>query len=317
MYKKIYTSLIILGSGPAGYTAAIYASRANIDTILITGPLLGGQLIYTNEIENWPGEPNHISGLDLMNRMLSHVKKFPVKIIQDTIKKVEYHKKPFKMWGEKNQYISKSIIIATGASPKYLNILSEKKYLGKGVSTCAICDGFFYKNQSVAIVGGGNTAIEEAMYLSKIAKEVHLIHRKNTFKADKILLNRIFQKEKYKNINFYYNFIVHDIIGNLNGVTEVKIKNIINNLISSIKVFGIFIAIGQTPNSEIFKKYLKIEQNYISINQKNQKFCTETNIHGIFSAGDVSDPVYQQAITASASGCMAAIDVEKYLNNHV
>lgn len=313
--KNVHTSLIILGAGPAGYTAAIYAARANIKTTLITGPNPGGQLTNTDEIENWPGNPEKITGIELMNRMLQHVKNFPINIITDTIKKVNFKKNPFLLVGEDAYYSSKSVIIATGATPRYLNISSEKKYIGKGISTCSICDGFFYKNKIIAIIGGGNTAIEEAMYLSKIVKKVYLIHRGNTFTADKILLKRISNKNQYKNIKFYFNCVTEEILGDQNGVNGINIKNKLNNTNIVLDVVGIFLAIGHIPNTKIFSNELEIKNNYLIIDKKTMHFHTKTSINGIFAAGDVSDFIYKQAITAAASGCMAALDAEKYLNS--
>ncbi|MGI4816541.1 MAG: thioredoxin-disulfide reductase [Janthinobacterium lividum] len=316
--KNKHAQLIIIGSGPAGYTAAIYSARSNIDTILITGPQPGGQLIQTNEIENWPGDYNHINGITLMNRMLLHVKKFSVNIIHDTIKSVNFKKNPFKLLGEEYSYTSYAIIIATGSHTKLLNINSENLYMGKGVSTCAVCDGFFYKNKLVAVVGGGNSALEETIYLSNIAKTVYLIHRRNQFRADKILINRLYDKiKKRNNIIIFFNSIITDILGNDISINKIKICSNIDNTIKYLNVSGLFIAIGHIPNSQIFSKYIDIQSNYVKINYNKNYMKTQTNIPGIFSAGDVSDSIYKQAITAAASGCMAAIDAEKYLNNNL
>lgn len=316
--SKIYTTLLIIGTGPAGYTAAIYAARANINTIIITGPQPGGQLLNTNSIENWPGDYKNLNGSNLMNRMLKHVKKFPINILHDIIKHVDFKKNPFFIKGEKNIYISDSVIIATGASPRYLNIPTEKLYIGRGVSTCAVCDGFFYKNKSVAIIGGGNTALEEALYLSNIAKLVYIIHRRKKFTADKILIQRLKEKIKINKIVTYMSYTVDEILGDNSGVTGIKINSVINKKIFNvIKVFGIFIAIGYIPNSKIFLKYIDTCNNFIKTNIKNNyhNFHTQTNIPGIFAAGDVTDHIYRQAITAASSGCMAAMDAERYINN--
>lgn len=314
--EKKNAQLIIIGSGPAGYTAAIYSARSNLDVILITGPKPGGQLIQTNEIENWPGDYNLLSGIQLMDRMLTHVKKFSIQIIDDIIMSVNFNKYPFEMYGENNRYFSKSIIIATGSSTKFLNIPAETFYMGKGVSTCAICDGFFYKNQNVAIVGGGNSALEETIYLSNIANIVHLIHRRDQFRADPILINRLSNiiKQK-KNIIIHFNSTIEDILGNNQVVNKIKIYSQKNKKFQIIKISGLFIAIGHIPNSKIFSDFINLENNYIKIGYNNCSMKTQTNISGIFASGDVSDSTYKQAITAAASGCMAAIDAEKYLNN--
>nr|WP_075433846.1 thioredoxin-disulfide reductase [Buchnera aphidicola] len=314
--KKQFSQLVIIGSGPAGYTAAIYAARSNINTILITGPQPGGQLIKTNDIENWPGDYKQISGITLMERMLHHVKKFSIKIIDDIITSVNFKNNPFEINGATTQYFSKAIIIATGSSTKLLNIPSESVYMGKGVSTCAVCDGFFYKNQPVAVVGGGNSALEETIYLSNICKKVYLIHRRQQFRADKVLINRLYEKIKTnKNIIIYFNSRVAQIVGNHIDMNGIKIYSEIDKKFKLINVSGLFVAIGHIPNSMIFSKFIDINNNYVKINYNNQVFKTQTNIPGIFAAGDVSDPIYRQAITAAASGCMAAIDAEKYLNN--
>ncbi|VAX76561.1 thioredoxin-disulfide reductase [Buchnera aphidicola] len=311
-----YSQLIIIGSGPAGYTAAIYAARSNIDTILVTGPERGGQLIKTNEIENWPGDYDNLSGINLMNRMFNHVKKFSINIIDDIIISVNFENRPFKINGEKYQYFCQAVIIATGSSTRLLNIPAENIYMGKGVSTCAVCDGFFYKDKHVAIVGGGNTAIEETIYLSNISRIVYLIHRRNKFRADKILISRLYEKiKKNKNIVILFNTIVLDILGNNDEMKSIKIYSKENEKTKIINISGLFIAIGHTPNSIIFSKFIDIKNNYVKINYDNNSIKTQTNIPGIFAAGDVSDHIYRQAITASASGCMAAIDAEKYLNN--
>lgn len=315
--SKIYVSLIIIGAGPAGYTAAIYAARANLKTILVTGPEPGGQLLNSNEIENWPADYINISGINLMNRMLKHVQKFPVDIIHDTIINVDFIKQPFVLLGEKNHYYANSVIIATGASPRYLNLPSEKLYKDRGgISTCAVCDGFFYKNKSVAVVGGGNSALEEAIFLSNIAKKVYIIHRKKQFTADNILIERVMETVKQKKIFLYMSSTVHEILGNNLGVTGVRIKSLLKQEII-LNIFGVFIAIGHIPNSNIFLNQIETKENFIKTNINNTKhqFQTQTSRPGIFAAGDVTDHIYRQAITAAASGCMAAIDAEKYIRN--
>jgi thioredoxin reductase (NADPH) len=312
--KIIRNKIIILGSGPAGYTAAIYACRANLKPILITGITPGGQLTTTNEIENWPGDSNKLSGLELMNRMDRHAKKFNTKVIFDVIQKVEFNNRPFILFGEENKYITDSVIIATGAYAKYLGLDAEKKYLGKGVSSCATCDGMLYKNKEVAVIGGGNTAIEESLYLSNIASKIHLIHRKNTFKAEKILIHRLNKKILSKKIIFYSNSTLKNIFGNKDCINEIQIQNQ-NKKYLNIKISGLFIAIGHNPNTEIFNSQIKMKNGYIEIQKILQNNSTQTNIPGVFAAGDAVDSHYRQAITAAATGCMAALDAAKYLEN--
>ncbi|BFI91033.1 thioredoxin-disulfide reductase [Enterobacterales bacterium endosymbiont of Anomoneura mori] len=314
MLKTKHNKLIIIGSGPAGYTAAIYSARANLKPLLITGLEIGGQLTTTEKIENWPGNKNNLTGKKLMERMKKHAEKFNTNIIFDYIKDTNLKNNPFILFGEYYKYSCDSLIIATGATAKYLNIPSETNFKGKGVSTCATCDGFIYKNKTVVVVGGGNTAIEETLYLSNIAKKVYLIHRSEKFKAEKILINRLKEKQKKKNIFIYTNYIVEEIYGNKTGVTGIIIKNIKNKILKNFLVDGIFIAIGHKPNTDIFKNQLNLINGFIKV--KNTEFNkTQTNISGIFAAGDVMDQYYRQAITSAATGCMAAIDAEKYLEN--
>lgn len=312
-HKKI----IILGSGPAGYTAAIYSSRANLNPLLITGTNKGGQLINTNEIENWPGDFKKITGYELMERMHKHAIKFQTEIVSDNIISVEFKKRPFFLLGENHQYTCDAVIIATGANPRYLGLDSENKFKGKGVSTCAVCDGFFYKNKEVAVVGGGNTAIEETLYLSNFVKKVHLIHRRNSFKAEKILIDRLFKIINTKKVVLYLNSTVKEILGNNEGVTHLIVKNksFIEKKEIKIAISGLFIAIGYIPNTDIFSNQLEMKDGYIKVNKGTHGDYTQTNISGIFAAGDVIDHVYRQAITSSASGCMAALDSERYLNS--
>ncbi|AWH90476.1 thioredoxin-disulfide reductase [Buchnera aphidicola (Melanaphis sacchari)] len=310
-----HNKIIILGSGPAGYTAAIYAARANLNPILITGINKGGQLINTNEIENWPGDFDKITGINFMDRMHKHAVKFKAKIISDTIISVDFHKKPFFLLSENNQYTSDSVIIATGANPRYLGLKSEDEFKGRGVSTCAVCDGFFYKNKEVAVVGGGNTAIEETLYLSNFVKKVYLIHRREIFKAEKILIDRLLKALKTKKIILYLNCTIKKILGNQTGVTHLIIQK--KDIQEKIKISlsGLFVAIGHTPNTDIFIKQLEMQDGYIKIQRAMHGNYTQTSIPGIFAAGDVTDHVYRQAITSSASGCMAALDSERYLSN--
>lgn len=312
-----HSKIIILGSGPAGYTAAIYASRANLNPSLITGINKGGQLMNTNEVENWPGDFNKISGSELMNRMYQHAIQLNTNIISDNITVVDFKKKPFYLRGENNTYTADSIIIATGANPRYLGLKSENFFKGKGVSTCAVCDGFFYKEKEVAVVGGGNTAIEETLYLSNIVKKVHLIHRGINFSAEQILINRLIKKIKTKKIITYLNSTITNILGNSCGVTSVSIeqKDSKQNKELKIKVSGLFVAIGYVPNTNIFIDQLKMKDGYIEVIRDTHGNYTQTSIPGVFAAGDVIDHVYRQAITSSASGCMAALDSERYLNS--
>lgn len=316
--KKIinHQKLIILGSGPAGYTAAIYASRANLYPMLITGLEQGGQLMSTVDVENWPGDIN-LTGPELMKRMLQHVKKFNIHIVYDQISEVNFRKKPFFLESTSNIYTTDSLIIATGATAKYLGLPSEEKFKGMGVSACATCDGYFFKNKTVAVVGGGNTAIEETLYLSNIAKKVHLIHRRENFRAEKILFSRIIKKiETEKNIFLHKNCVVKEIFGNNTGVTGVDIYNNSNRKNKIINIDGIFIAIGHTPNTKIFSHQLELSNNYITVYPDIDGNFTQTSVPGIFAAGDVMDHIYRQAITSAAAGCMAAIDAEKYLEQY-
>lgn len=312
-HKKI----IILGSGPAGYTAAIYASRANLKPLLITGINQGGQLMKTNNIENWPGDIKNISGSELMDRMHKHALKFQSEIIFDNIISVELKNKPFFLLGENHTYTCDALIIATGANPRYLGLKSEEQFKGKGVSTCAVCDGFFYKNKEVAVVGGGNTAIEETLFLSNFAKTIHLIHRKSIFKAEKILIDKLLKIVKTKKVILYLNSSVKNILGNEQGVTHLFIQNENSEEKKKTKIIvsGIFIAIGYVPNTNIFVNQLEMNNGYIKVKKGEHEGYTQTNIEGIFAAGDVIDHVYRQAITSSASGCMAALDSERYLNS--
>ncbi|QCI23317.1 thioredoxin-disulfide reductase [Buchnera aphidicola (Melaphis rhois)] len=312
-----HQKLIIIGSGPAGYTAAIYAARANLSPVLFTGINPGGQLINTSTIENWPGNFPVITGTDLMNKMHKHAKLFNTTIVPEEIIKVRFNQIPFLLISDTHKkYTSDAVVIATGATAKSLGLPSEKKFMGRGVSSCAICDGFFYKNKNVAIVGGGNSAIEEALYLSNIAKEVHLIHRRENLRAEKILISRLLKKVKENSIIFHKNSIVHKILGDKTGVTGINIIST-NNMLEknyNINVSGVFIAIGHTPNTKIFLNQIKMKNDYITIKSGINGNYTQTSIPGIFAAGDVIDHVYKQAITASSSGCMAALDAEKYLD---
>ncbi|HMI77111.1 MAG TPA: thioredoxin-disulfide reductase [Buchnera sp. (in: enterobacteria)] len=310
--------LIIIGSGPAGYTASIYAARANLFPTLITGMNIGGQLMNTDVIENWPGDYNNLKGPELMHRMYMHAKKLNIEIISDTIIKTNLINKSLSLTTESGlQYTTDALIIATGASARYLGLPSEKKFKGLGVSACAICDGFFYKNKIVAVVGGGNTAIEEALYLSNIATLVHVIHRQEKFRAEKILINRLLKKVQEKKIILHNNYIVKEILGDHSGVTGITVSSVINHTkIHKINIAGIFIAIGHEPNTNIFKNQLDMKNGYITVNCGNHGCFTQTSINGVFAAGDVIDHVYRQAITSAATGCMAALDAERYLDKN-
>ena len=304
--------LIILGSGPAGYTSAIYAARANLEPTLITGLEVGGQLTTTTEVENWPGDFQDLQGPDLMIRMKKHAEKYEVKIINDYVKEVDFSQSPLELIGQRDSYTTKSLIIATGASAKYLGLESEKKFLGKGVSACATCDGFFYKDQEVAVIGGGNTAVEEALYLSNICSKVHLIHRRDEFRAEKILQHRMFNKVKEGKISLVLNSNLKEVLGG-QVVDGIKIENN-DGKESVIKLEGVFIAIGHKPNTDIFENQLEMKDGYIVTKSGFDHGATSTSVPGVFAAGDVADYTYRQAITSAGFGCMAALDAEKYLS---
>ena len=306
--------LIILGSGPAGYTASIYAARANLNPTLITGIEKGGQLMTTTDVENWPADYAGVLGPDLMERFNKHAVAFNTNVINDHISKVTLNQSPFLLSGDSKDYTCDSLIISTGASAKYLGLPSEKKFLGKGVSACATCDGFFFKNKPVCVVGGGNTAVEEALYLSNIASLVTVIHRRNKFRAEPILIDRLMHRVKEKKIEIIWNSTLEEIIGDQKGVNSIKI-NTINNKNETIRVDGVFIAIGHSPNTNIFEGQLAMENGYIKTIGGFDKDSTKTNIEGVFAAGDVQDFTYRQAITSAASGCMAALDAQRYLES--
>ena len=303
-------NLIILGSGPAGYSAGIYAARAGLDPVLITGLEIGGQLTTTTEVENWPGDAHGLMGPDLMERMKTHAETFGVKIINDHIDEVSLSSKPFLLKGN-NEYLANSLIIATGASALYLGLDSEQKYLGRGVSACATCDGFFYKDKEVCVIGGGNTAAEEALYLSNICSKVHLVHRRDKLRAEQILQDRIFEKEKEGKIEISWNSELKEVLGDENLVT-----GIILDSGKEIKLEGVFIAIGHKPNTDIFNNQLDMKNGYITINSGLNGNATQTSVEGVFASGDVADSVYRQAVTSAGSGCMAALDAQKYLEEN-
>lgn len=307
--------LIILGSGPAGYSAAVYAARANLNPVIITGLQVGGQLTTTTEVDNWPGDAHGLTGNGLMERMKSHAERFGTKLIYDSITQVDLHNRPFTLVGDKGVYTCDALIIATGATAQYLGLESEQKFMGQGVSACATCDGFFYKNQKVAVVGGGNTAVEEALYLSNIASEVTLIHRRDTLRAEKILQDQLFEKVKDGNIKIEWNHQIKEVVGDDMGVTGVMIESTQDGSIKQLDIMGLFVAIGRKPNTKLFDGQLNMQDGYIVVNSGLNGNATATNINGVFAAGDVADHTYRQAITSAGTGCMAALDAEKYLDS--
>ncbi|WP_100640791.1 thioredoxin-disulfide reductase [Alteromonas facilis] len=309
-----HVRLLILGSGPAGYSAAVYAARANLNPVLLTGIQQGGQLTTTTEVENWPGDPEGLTGPDLMVRMQKHAEKFDTEIIFDHINKTDLSKRPFTLEGDNGIYTCDALIIATGASARYLGLPSEQAFMGKGVSACATCDGFFYRNQKVAVVGGGNTAVEEALYLSNIASEVHVIHRRDSFRSEKILADRLLDKAKNGNVVLHLDRTLDEVVGDNMGVTGINIKSTKDNSVESLDITGLFIAIGHSPNTGIFDGQLEMKDGYIVVNSGLNGNATQTSVEGVFAAGDVSDHIYRQAITSAGTGCMAALDAEKYLD---
>lgn len=311
--EKKHNKLIILGSGPAGYTAAVYASRANLKPVVITGIAQGGQLMTTTDVDNWPADADGVLGPELMDRFQKHAERFGAELIFDHIHTVKLDKRPFTLLGDQAEYTCDALIIATGASAKYLGIPSEEAFAGKGVSACATCDGFFYKGQDVAVIGGGNTAVEEALYLSNIAKTVTLVHRRNQLKAEAILVDRLLEKEKNGNINIIWDHTLDEIVGDTSGVTGARIKSTKNNQESTLSVAGVFIAIGHSPNTDIFKAQVDMVSGYITTQSGLEGNATQTSISGVFAAGDVQDHVYRQAVTSAGTGCMAALDAERFL----
>ena len=309
-----HTPLIILGSGPAGYTAAVYAARANLKPVLITGMAQGGQLMTTTEVDNWPADADGVQGPELMARFEAHARRFETEIIFDQIHTTKLTEKPFTLIGDTGTYTCDALIIATGASAQYLGLPSEEKFAGKGVSACATCDGFFYRNKSVAVVGGGNTAIEEALYLANIASHVTLIHRREKFRAEKIMQDKLFEKEKAGKITILYNSALDEILGDDSGVTGLRVKNLQTSAMQNVDVFVVFIAIGHKPNTDIFAGQLAMEGGYIITEAGRQGNATQTSIPGVFAAGDVQDHIYRQACTSAGTGCMAALDAERYLD---
>ena len=305
--------LIIMGSGPAGYTAALYAARANLDPVVITGMEQGGQLTTTTDVDNWPGDVEGLQGPDLMERMKQHVERFDTRVIFDHIGAVDLKKRPFKLQGESRNYSCDALIIATGASARYLGLPSESEYLGKGVSACATCDGFFYRGKPVAVIGGGNTAVEEALYLANICSHVTVVHRRDALRAEKILQKRLFDLENEGKVTMAWDHVLEEVLGDDMGVTGVRIRNAKSGETRDLDVDGAFIAIGHDPNSGIFKGQLEMKNGYVKISSGLEGGATETSVPGVFAAGDISDQVYRQAVTSAGFGCMAALDAEKFL----
>ena len=312
-----HCDLLILGSGPAGYTAAVYAARANLKPVLVTGIQQGGQLTTTTEVENWPGDAEGLTGPALMERMKEHAEKFETEMVFDHINEVDLSQRPFRLKGDSQEYTCNALIISTGASAKYLGLDSEEAFKGRGVSACATCDGFFYRNQKVAVIGGGNTAVEEALYLSNIASEVHLVHRRDSFRAEKILVKCLMDKVTSGNIVLHTDRTLDEVLGDDMGVTGMRIKDTQSDSVETLDVMGVFIAIGHQPNTQIFNGQLNMKDDYILVKSGLEGNATQTSIPGVFAAGDVMDHNYRQAITSSGAGCMAALDAERYLDGLV
>ncbi|WP_213909218.1 thioredoxin-disulfide reductase [Stutzerimonas nitrititolerans] len=314
MSEVKHSRLIILGSGPAGYTAAVYAARANLKPLMITGIQPGGQLTTTTEVDNWPGDVEGLTGPALMERMQKHAERFDTEVVFDHIHTAELQQRPFILKGDSATYSCDALIIATGASAQYLGLPSEDAFAGRGVSACATCDGFFYRNQSVAVIGGGNTAVEEALYLSNIAKEVHLVHRRDKLRSEKILQDKIMDKATNGNIRLHWNHTLEEVLGDASGVTGVRLKDTLSGEEQKLELSGVFIAIGHKPNTDLFQGQLEMKDGYLKIRGGSEGDATSTSIPGVFAAGDVADHVYRQAITSAGAGCMAALDAEKYLD---
>ncbi|WP_075181600.1 thioredoxin-disulfide reductase [Pantoea sp. 1.19] len=312
-----HSKLLILGSGPAGYTAAVYAARANLNPVLVTGLEKGGQLTTTTDVENWPGDPDELTGPLLMERMHAHAVKFNTEIVFDHIHSVDLQQRPFRLSGDSETYTCDALIIATGASARYLGLPSEEAFKGRGVSACATCDGFFYRNQQVAVVGGGNTAVEEALYLANIASVVHLVHRRDSFRAEKILIDRLMAKVDSGNIVLHTRRTLDEVLGDEMGVTGVRLRSTEDDSLQDLALTGVFIAIGHSPNTAIFDGQLALENGYIKVQSGLQGNATQTSIPGVFAAGDVMDHTYRQAITSAGTGCMAALDAERFLDGLV
>ncbi len=310
-----HSPLLILGSGPAGYTAAVYAARANLKPVLVTGVAQGGQLMTTTEVDNWPADAEGVQGPELMARFEQHARRFDTEIIFDHIHTVQLQQKPFTLIGDSGTYTCDALIIATGASAQYLGLPSEEAFMGKGVSACATCDGFFYRNKPVAVVGGGNTAVEEALYLANIASHVTLIHRREKFKAEKIMVDKLYQKVEEGKISLMLDSVLDEVLGDATGVTGLKVKQVKSGAVQQVDVPGVFIAIGHKPNTDIFAGQLEMDNGYLVTQSGRHGNATQTSIPGVFAAGDVQDQIYKQAITSAATGCQAALDAERYLDN--
>ncbi len=310
-----HSRLLILGSGPAGYTAAVYAARANLSPVVITGLAQGGQLMTTTDVDNWPADAMGVQGPELMERFQKHAERFNTEIIFDHIHTVSLSDKPITMIGDQGTYTCDALIIATGASAQYLGLPSEEAFMGKGVSACATCDGFFYKGEDVAVIGGGNTAVEEALYLSNIARQVTLVHRRETFRSEKILIDKLMERVKNGNVKLELNCVLEEVLGDNSGVTGMRIKNTQDNSTKDLELHGVFIAIGHKPNTDIFQGQLEMKNGYIITHGGNEGNATATSIPGVFAAGDVQDHIYRQAVTSASTGCMAALDAEKYLDD--
>ena len=306
--------LLILGSGPAGWTAAVYAARANLKPVLITGMQQGGQLMTTTEVDNWPGDAHGLMGPDLMNRMQAHAERFDTEVIFDHIHTVDLAQRPFKLIGDNGEYTADALVIATGATAKYLGLESEEAFKGRGVSACATCDGFFYRDQDVVVVGGGNTAVEEALYLSNIARKVYLVHRRDNLRAEKIMQDKLFAKVQAGKIELVWHHAIDEVLGNEAGVTGVRVKSVLDGSTRDITAHGLFVAIGHTPNTSLFEGQLAMKNGYITIRTGLEGEATTTSVPGVFAAGDVADQVYRQAITSAGFGCMAALDAERFLD---
>jgi len=315
MPRPRHFKLLIIGSGPAGYTAAIYAARANLNPAIITGLEQGGQLTTTTDVDNWPGDVVGLQGPELMDRMLKHVERYKTEVIFDHIRTANLSQQPFTLTGDLETYTCDALIVATGASAKYLGLPSEEAYKGKGVSACATCDGFFFKGKKVAVIGGGNTAAEEALYLSNIASEVILVHRRDALRSEKILQDQLFEKERNGNVTIMWNHILDEVLGDNTGVTGIRIKSTLDTSTQSIDLSGVFIAVGHTPNTALFESQIDMNGGYIKVKSGMHGNATATSIPGVFAAGDVMDHVYRQAVTSAGSGCMAALDAEKYLDS--
>jgi thioredoxin reductase (NADPH) len=305
--------LIIVGSGPAGYTAAVYAARAALSPVLITGIEVGGQMTTTTDVDNWPGDDKGVQGPELMERMKQHAERFGTHLIYSHVDRVELGSRPFRLFCGKDEYTCDALIIATGASAKYLGLPTEEAYKGRGVSACATCDGFFFRNQPVAVIGGGNTAVEEALYLSNIASRVTLVHRRDQFRAEQIMIDKLVERSRTGNVDILYDHVLDEVLGDDRGVTGVRLKHAKTAAPRNVDVQGVFIAIGHTPNTAVFAGQVEMEGGYIITRTGRRGFATATNVEGVFAAGDVADPIYRQAVTSAGSGCMAALDAERFL----